>query len=186
MQFQIHRLRQENFKHKNKSDKYLANQIKQNKEKATISTIQDSAGKSTNSPQEINEIFRTFYANLWSSEKEPKQEVINSFLNSIDLPTHWTHPLQKRQFSTALKLLPNNIAPDPDGFPAELYRYFRFFFSPLFIKAITEIKQNSRFPTRMNTATKSFLSKPNKHPTLSSNSHLISLISVDIKILSKL
>lgn len=32
-QFMIHRLRQENFHHNNKSGKYLANQIKQNQEK---------------------------------------------------------------------------------------------------------------------------------------------------------
>ncbi len=68
-QFLIHRLRQEEFHHSNKSGKYLANQIKRNKEKATISVITDPAGKSTNSPEEINQIFQNIYSKLYSSEK---------------------------------------------------------------------------------------------------------------------
>lgn len=48
-----------------KSSKYLANQIKRNREKVTIVTIKDSAGKPTNSPQEINTIFRNLYAKLF-------------------------------------------------------------------------------------------------------------------------
>ncbi len=62
-QFLIQRLRQENFQHSNKSGKYLANQIKQNKEKTTIAVITDTAGRSTNSPEEINQIFKIFTVN---------------------------------------------------------------------------------------------------------------------------
>lgn len=68
-QFLMHRLRQENFHHSNKSGKYLANQIKRNKEKTTISVIKDSAGKPTHSPEEINKIFQSFYRNLYSSSQ---------------------------------------------------------------------------------------------------------------------
>jgi len=85
-QFLIHRLRQENFHHSNKSGKYLANQIKQNKEKATVPLITDTAGKSTNSPEEINQIFQNFYSKLYSSNKDPDQKDIDSFLNNINLP----------------------------------------------------------------------------------------------------
>lgn len=75
-QFLIHRLRHETFHHSNKSGKYLANQIKRNKEKTTITTIKDSAGKPTNSPQEINRIFQNYYSNLYSPELDPRQEDI--------------------------------------------------------------------------------------------------------------
>lgn len=56
----------------------------QNQEKTTISIIKDSAGKLTHSPEEMNKIFQSFHANLHSSEKDPSQEDISSFLNSID------------------------------------------------------------------------------------------------------
>ena len=84
--FLVYRLKQENFHHSNKSGKFLANQIKRNMEKATISTIKDSAGKPINSPQEINNIFRNFYSKLYSSEKEPRQEDIDLFFQNINLP----------------------------------------------------------------------------------------------------
>ena len=89
-QFLIHRLRQEHFQHGNKYGKYLANQIRRNKEKSTIAGLQDSAGKLnhslTHSPTAINQMFFHFYNWPYSSEKEPNNEEINSFLNNINLP----------------------------------------------------------------------------------------------------
>lgn len=191
-QFLIHRLRQENFHHSNKSGKYLANQIKQNKEKATIPVIIDTAGKSTNSPEEINQTFEIFYSKLYSSEKDPDQKDIDSFLNNINLPQLSKHqintlesPLSEHELFNALKLMPNNKAPGPDGFPAEFYKHFWSILSPLFIRMITESKQKSKLPDNMNTATISLLLKPNKDPTSPSSYRPISLINVDIKIITK-
>lgn len=130
-QFLIHRLRQENFHHGNKSGKYLATQIKQNKEKSTIPVLMDAAGKFTISPEEINQIFQNFYSKLYSSEKDPTKTDVNSFLNNITLPQLSKHqvstldsPLTEQEILNALKLMPNNKAPGPDGFPAEFYKHF--------------------------------------------------------------
>jgi len=170
----------------------LANQIKQNKEKATIPVIIDTAGKSTNSPEDINQIFQNFYSKLYSSEKDPDQKDIDSFLNNINLPQLSKHqintlesPLTEHELFNALKLMPNNKAPGPDGFPAEFYKHFWSILSPLFIRMINESKQKSKLPDNMNTATISLLLKPNKDPTLPSSYHPISLINVDIKIITK-
>ncbi len=191
-QFLIQRLRQENFHHSNKSGKYLANQIKQNKEKTTIAVITDTAGRSTNSPEEINHIFQHFYSKLYSSEKHPTQKDIDSFLNNINLPQLSKHqintlesPLTEHEFFNALKLMPNNKSPGPDGCPAEFYKHFWSILSPLFIRMINESKQKSKLPDNMNTATISLLLKPNKDPTLPSSYRPISLINVDIKIIAK-
>lgn len=191
-QFLIHRLRQEHFHHNNKSGKYLANLIKQNKEKTTISIIKDSAGKPIQSPEQINNIFRIFYANLYSSEKTTSQEDIDSFLNNINLPQlnkeqidTTDSPLTDKELSTALNLMPNNKSPGPDGFPAEFYKHFWSILAPLFNRLITEIKQNSKMPPNMNTATISLLLKPNKDPTQPASYRPISLLNVDTKIITK-
>ena len=86
-QYLIKKLRLQHFNHNNKSGKFLANQIKQNKEKNTISVIKDSAGKPSTSPEEINNIFRMFFQKLYTPEINPNEVDIHTFLNSIDLPT---------------------------------------------------------------------------------------------------
>lgn len=58
--FMIQSLRQETFQHCNKSIKYLANQLKQNQGKTHIVSTKNSAEKPTQSPVEINNIFKDF------------------------------------------------------------------------------------------------------------------------------
>ena len=191
-QFLIHRLRYEKFEYSNKSGKYLANQIKQNKERTTISTIINSAGKTIQTPEEINKTFLDFYTNLYSTTNSPNQDDINSFLNNINLPqltedqiNSLEKPFTITEFHNALKLMPNNKSPGPDGFPAEFYKHFWNILAPVFNKLTSEIKQNSKLPPDMNTATISLLLKPNKDPTSPSSYRPLSLINTDTKIISK-
>lgn len=191
-QFLIHRLRQETFHHSNKSGKYLASQIKRNKEKTAITSIMNSAEKLTNSPLEINKIFEEYYTKLYSSDLNPNQEDINQFLDNIPLPKLNTDqinslelPITEEELHSALNHMQNNKAPGPDGFPAEFYKHFWSTLFPLFSRTITEIKQNAKIPSHMNTALISLIPKPNKDHTLTSNYRPISLINVDLKIISK-
>lgn len=64
IQFMIERLRLEKFEYNNKSGKYLANQLKCNKEKTLISVVMDLAGKPMLMSEDINDTFRSFYSNL--------------------------------------------------------------------------------------------------------------------------
>ena len=64
----------------------MPNQIKRHKEKAMIPTIKDAAEKPTNSPQEINKIFRDFYAKAYSSDNDTGQDAIDSFFSYTELP----------------------------------------------------------------------------------------------------
>ena len=190
--FMIQRLRQEAFQHCNKSSKYLANQLKQNQEKTHIVSIQNSAGKPTQSPVEINQIFKDFYAKLYSSENDPLQTDINRFLNNINLPKltqkqqlMLDSPITDIELEKALKLMPNNKSPGPDGFPAEFYKHFWSILTPLFQRVVTEITKTSRLPNHMNSAIISLLLKPNKDPTIPSSYRPISLINVDLKLITK-
>lgn len=106
----------------NKSGKYIANQIKQNKEKTAIPIIMNSAGKLVQIPEEINKTFQDFYSNLYSSIRRPSQMKIDRFLHNIDLPKltdDQVNELEKlftiEEFHKALK--PNNKSPGTDGFP---------------------------------------------------------------------
>lgn len=81
----------------------------------------------------------------------------------------------------ALNLMPNNKAPGPDSYPAELYKHFWFIIAPLFNKMITGIIKILQFPASMNT----LLLKPNKDPTPQFSYRPISLLNVDNKIITK-
>ena len=120
------------FKYSNKCGKYLANQIKCNKEK-TISTIVNSAGKIVKSPEEINKTFQDFYNNLYSSTHKPNQKYIDTFLNNIvDQAVTLEKPFTITEFHNALNLMPNNKSPGPDGFSAEYCKHFWNTLSPIF------------------------------------------------------
>jgi len=79
------RLRLEQFEHSNKSGKFLANQLKTNKEKSTINSIKDSAGNIIHEPNAINDTFRNFYRTLYSSQLDPSDSDIQKFLDNINL-----------------------------------------------------------------------------------------------------
>lgn len=81
--------------------------------------------------------------------------------------------------------MPNNKRPGPDGFPAEFLKHFWQILNPLFLRMVTEIKNNGQFPLQMNTAAIKVILKPDKDPTLPSSYRPISLINTDIKIISK-
>lgn len=164
----------------------MANHIKRNKEKTTITNLQKSAGKIIHSPSEI---FINFYNQLYSTEKEPDTEDINYFLNNANLSQinnqqkiNLETPLSENKFLAALKSMPNNKAPGPDCFPAEFYKHFWSILASLFIQMTNESKLNSKLPTTSNMATILLLLKPNKDPTLPSSYRPIYLINVDTKI----
>ncbi|XP_051807528.1 LINE-1 retrotransposable element ORF2 protein isoform X1 [Acanthochromis polyacanthus] len=81
--------------------------------------------------------------------------------------------------------MPNNKSPGPDGFPAEFYKHFWSILSPLFQRVIADIKKQLKLPSNMNSATISLLLKPNKDPLLPTSYRPISLLNVDLKIITK-
>uniref|UniRef100_A0A8C6M8X5 Alpha-carbonic anhydrase domain-containing protein n=1 Tax=Nothobranchius furzeri TaxID=105023 RepID=A0A8C6M8X5_NOTFU len=85
-QFLAQRLRIENFEHSNKSGKFLASQLKINKEKTTISAVKDSTGNIVYDPERINNTFRDFYQTLYSPQINPSDNEIDEFLDRITLP----------------------------------------------------------------------------------------------------
>lgn len=113
----------------------MANLIKQ-KEKTTISTIRDSAGKPTQSPEEINQIFRDFYAKLYLPEIDPTRDDINN----INLPQLSPDQITTLE-SPIINNYINNKSPGRGGFPTEFYKHFWSILTQLFNRLVTEIKQ---------------------------------------------
>uniref|UniRef100_A0A3Q2ZER1 Reverse transcriptase domain-containing protein n=1 Tax=Kryptolebias marmoratus TaxID=37003 RepID=A0A3Q2ZER1_KRYMA len=191
-QFLVQRLRLENFEHSNKSGSFLANQLKLNKEKSSIYGIKDTDGNITYDEGKVNCVFRDFYKTLYTPQICPTDEDINLFLERIILPklnssqsSELDSPLTLDELREAIKNMPNNKSPGPDGFPAEFYKEFWIILEPVFYRMLCESKEKGRLPTHMNLANISLLLKPGKDPLLPSSYRPISLINVDVKIISK-
>uniref|UniRef100_A0AAQ5ZBJ0 Reverse transcriptase domain-containing protein n=1 Tax=Amphiprion ocellaris TaxID=80972 RepID=A0AAQ5ZBJ0_AMPOC len=191
-EFLLQQLRYNDFEHNNKSGKFLANQLQRNKEKSFITAIQDSSGKYTQSPQEINQTFYNYYQSLYSAAVNPNIEDIDNFLNNLNMPKLTSNyrdildaPLTMKELQCALDSMPAGKAPGPDGFPAEFLKHFWSMLAPLFFRTVTEIKNNGYISPHMNTAAIKLLLKPDKDPTLPSSYRPLSLINTDIKIISK-
>lgn len=191
VQFQKQRLKFLHFEHNDKSGKYLANLLKQNKEKTLITTIKNSENKIHN-PQEINKTFRTFYKSLYSNKQKENRRKTDLFLKSTGIPTlnptqiqTLEEPLTVEEYRKALFSLSNNKAPGLDEYPSEFYKHFWPIISPLFSRMKEDVKIQSTIPQYMNTALITVLLKPNKDPSLCSSYHPLSLINTDMKIISK-
>ena len=111
-------------------------------------------------------------------------------LNSLNLTktklTNWMYHLQKMNFLPPLITCHITNHQDLIGSLPNSTNIFLDILAPLFVRSITEIKQNSSLPVHTNTAvTNTVTFAQTQHPTLLSNYRSISLINVDLKIISK-
>lgn len=191
-QFLLQQLRYTNFEHNNKSGKYLANQLERNKEKTLITTIQDSAGMITQSPEKINETFYCYYKNLYSVTNDHNEEDIDLFVSNLDIPQITLEsqqlldtPLTLAELWNAVKDMPTGRAPGPDGFSTSYFKHFWNMLAPLFYRMVQEIRAKGQIRDIMNTAVIKLLPKAGKDPTQPANYRPISLMNTDIKIIAK-
>lgn len=150
-QFMLQRLRYKHFEHNDKSGKYLASQLKRNKEKSYITTIKDSTRNITNDPQTINKTFRQYCSDLYNKEQNFAE--IENFLIGITLPSLTKDqadildtPLTPTEYEKTLKIMSNNKAPGIEGFPTEFYKHFWQIISPL-LKWQMKLRKTNSFLT---------------------------------------
>lgn len=85
----------------------------------------------------------------------------------------------------AIKSLNSGKSPGPDGFSAEYYKTNLDLLAPVLKDMYNEAFSNCRLPSTLSEATISLILKSDKDPLLCSSYRPISLLNVDLKILSK-
>ena len=93
-------------------------------------------------------------------------------------------PITSTEIKTAIKNLPTNKGPEPDGLTGEFYQKCRQELTPILLKFFQKIAEEGKLPNSFYEATITL--KPNKDATKKENYRPISLMNIDEKILNKI
>lgn len=191
-EFLIHRVRQKYYFHGSRPSKLLALKLKHCQKYSSINSIRSSEKGLVFDPKEINNLFKSFYQDLYSSAGTFEMEGCHQFLDNLDIPCleqteseELGKPISLEELHVAVKSLTRGKTPGPDGIPPELLLQFWDSLGPVLLEAIQAAVDQGYFHDHMNTALISLLPKKGKDHTECGNYRPISLINSDLKLYSK-
>uniref|UniRef100_A0A8C6C264 RNA-directed DNA polymerase n=1 Tax=Monodon monoceros TaxID=40151 RepID=A0A8C6C264_MONMO len=174
------------------TDKPLARLIKKKREKTQNNRIRNEKGEVTNDTAEIQRIMRDYYKQLYANKMDNVEEM-DKFLEKHNLPRlnqeeieNINRPIISPEIETVIKNLPTNKSPGPDGFTGKFYQIFREELTPILLKLFQSIAEGRTLPDSFYEATTTLIPKPHKDVTKKENYRPISLMNIDVKILSKI
>lgn len=192
-QKQLFMAKQRFFEMGDKAGRLLALQARATALSRLIPRIKSTTGDVISDPIEINKTFYTFYSELYSSQcppdvwdgDNPLDEIIFPKL-SDDLGGELGGPISIAEVQEAIMSLQNGKTPGPDGFTAEFFKLFSASIAPALQEMYNESFSEGRLPPTLSEASISLLLKRDKDPLLCGSYRPISLLNVDLKILSKI
>lgn len=191
-EFILQRTRQKYYSEGERPSHLLALRLRENDSKANIFAIKDPNGSILTDPASINDVFRKFYLDLYTSEVKGDHTNSRSFLDGLDLPKlsqeeaeQLESPLTLDEVTTALKSLNRGKSPGLDGIPPELLLFLWDIVGPLFLDSMNYALETGVFHRDQNRALISLLLKKGKDPLDCGNFRPISLICCDVKVFAK-
>ena len=99
-------------------------------------------------------------------------EEMDKFLEKYDFPKlnqeeieNLNRPITSTEIETAIRNLPANKSPGPDGFASEFYQKFREELTPILLKFFHNIAEKGKLPNSFYEAMTTLIPKPDKDPT---------------------
>lgn len=167
-------------------------QLKRDEQKRTINAI-NTGNKETYNPTEINDAFKQYYSELYTSQTGTDHSQMNAFLSSVHLPCLSEEdmisldlPFSAPELIKAIHLLPNNKSPGEDGFPSEFYKEFKDLLVPYLMEVLEQSRADKCFPESFSNAIISVIYKKGKDPLNCASYRPISLLNVDYKLVTKM
>lgn len=187
-------IKQRFYEHGDKPGKCLAYYVKKRAESLTIAAVTDKDGHKVYENKLINDCFKRFYTELYTSNKAPEDErLMNKFFAQFELPilsekqkTILNSPITKTELIKAIKSLQNGKSPGPDGFCCEFYKQFQDILVEPLLNMFNHSFISEEFPQTMKEANISVILKKGKCPESCSSYRPIALLNVDRKLLSKI
>lgn len=179
----------------NRASRLLAFQLRKEQSNRTVHKIScPHLGRSLTQPNEIAEAFATYYKKLYEEERDPhKEDKVKHFLKLIKLNTLTpseseviSSPITDEEIKESILKLKNNKSPGTDGFPGEYYKTFVNKLIPLLNRVYNYALREGDPPHSWSEAVISVIHKENKDPTQCMSYRPISLLCVDLKILTSI
>ena len=100
----------------------------------------------------MHNIIRSYFENLYSNKIETIED-IDKFLETYDPPKlnqedihNLNRSISSTEIEEAIKSLPTEKNPGPDGFSAEFYKTFKEVLIPLLLKVFQDIEKEETLP----------------------------------------
>lgn len=190
--FIVHRTRQKYYYQGDRPSHLLALRLKENESKSCIDIIRTAEGAITTDPIAINNTFKSFYTNLYSSQSTLDKKLCKTFLNNLQLPTlddsdraSLEKSITLDELHEAARSLQRGKSPGMDGIPPELYLAVWDIVGPLMLDSINFAIKGGSFHRDQKLAIITLLLKKDKDPLDCSSFRPISLICADVKIFAK-
>ena len=191
-EFLLRRTKGTYYEYGNKASRLLARQLKHQSSSQFITQIRKDPQTLVTDPTEINNIFASYYSDLYKSEASSDTTLMNKFLNNLVFPSVDTNskntldaPLRLEEVKASLKLMQTGKAPGPDGFPSEFYQEFSDQLTPLLLDMFNDSFEFGTLPPSLTQASISLIPKKNKDLEDCSSWRPVSLLNSDIKLLAK-
>ena len=192
VEFMMHTTKHRYYTDSSKPSHLLALTVKQQENQFNIPSINCPVKGRVTKKDDINNTFKSFFENLYSSEDRFTPELFDSFFDKLNLPSlpdneskELEAPITLDERHTAVKLTSGGRSSGTDGIPAELYLELWNIIGPIWLDTINYAIKKGYFHKYLKTALILVLHKPGKDPQSCSSYCPISLINTDIKIYSK-
>ncbi len=171
----------------------LAQQVRTVAAIQLIFKITSSLGDIVLDPVDINNVFSEYYAHLYSSESSPDAIFSLSPLASLKYPIidkttakEMGGPIMALEIQDTIRSMQNQKSSGPIGFTTEFYKAFSAQVLPILESMYNDSFFAGQLPESLNLASISLILKNDKDPSICSSYRPISLLNVDVKILSKI
>uniref|UniRef100_A0AAR2L1I6 Reverse transcriptase domain-containing protein n=1 Tax=Pygocentrus nattereri TaxID=42514 RepID=A0AAR2L1I6_PYGNA len=163
----INKIRCRTYQHGEKTERSLAQQLRQKIANQTIAEIKDIHIHHS----QINNCFFKLYFKLYTSESPGDEPLLKLFFDKINTP-----------MIDAV----NGKSPGPDGFPSKFFRTFAGELALLLLSVYEESYTSGSLPLTMRQVVISLILKRDKNSVECSSYRPISLLNVDCKLLAKI